>query len=623
MKKLSRALLNELSELNDEQRQAVLNDGNVVLTAGPGSGKTRTAVARAAYLLESQVSPFRGVACITYTNAAADEIRRRVGRLGARTGRRLACSTLHSFCLNEVLRRYSAFTNFRVNDPPRVLGDRDQKNFLQDCFDQLGVVDLQASYRLPVSTKIRRVIACAESLDEFDEREVAAAKLYEATLEERNEIDYEAMVIRALEVVREDDDVRELVRARFPHLLVDEYQDLGGVLHNLISTLVDCAGISVFAVGDVDQSVFGFTGADPRYLKELQERSDFADLPLSINYRSGQRIILAAEAALGIPRGRIAQETRSKGHIFRDSATGGLDQHAQIAVSHVVNTAAGGIPLEKIAVLYPGRGPVLDTMLDELVEQRIPFIHERDDRYPPGEISEFIQRCASRSIADHYLRTLSDEALSKREYFRDAPSIVQLRSSLDFLRIQSGSPVSDSRLALTRRVQAVLEPADSPYPIELPAAEWLELVASTLDLDAIAAHHPNSENESVISTLSELSQEEDLKLQDLSRLEGIIGKMVLTTYHGAKGREFHTVILPGLLSGILPRQVNDRSNWRDPTRLELAEQRRTFYVAITRAEEQVFLIDGPGYSTRNGYWWAGGPSEFVADVINALLGSNE
>ncbi|MFH9044295.1 UvrD-helicase domain-containing protein [Streptomyces sp. NPDC017966] len=107
---VSDTLLTELDNLHPKQRTAVLHDGNVVLRAGPGSGKTRTLVARIAYVLQTQISAFRGVACITYTNAAAEEIRRRVLSSGVRAEGRITCSTVHAFCLNEILRAFAHLT---------------------------------------------------------------------------------------------------------------------------------------------------------------------------------------------------------------------------------------------------------------------------------------------------------------------------------------------------------------------------------------------------------------------------------------------------------------------------------------------------------------------------------
>ncbi|MFJ4806966.1 3'-5' exonuclease [Streptomyces murinus] len=107
-------------------------------------------------------------------------------------------------------------------------------------------------------------------------------------------------------------------------------------------------------------------------------------------------------------------------------------------------------------------------------------------------------------------------------------------------------------------------------------------------------------------------------MQDLACGEEVIGKVLLATYHAAKGREFDTVILPGLLKGLIPQDIPDRGKWRKPTETEFAEQRRTFYVAFTRAESSVNLIVSPGYET-NGYWISRGPSDFVIEMVRRLF----
>lgn len=273
---LSDALLRELEALHPKQREAVLHPGNLVLRAGPGSGKTRTLVARIGYLLQTQISAFRGVACITYTNAAADEIRRRVLRSGMRVEGQISCSTVHAFCLNEILRAFAALTRQPAPQAGQVLSAAATETLLQSCFDAVGIAETPAQYRISENTRIRRALACDEPLSIFDPREVQAACLYEERLLAQGVIDFEAMVVRALHIVRQHEPVRDLLHARFPHLVVDEYQDLGGVLHELVLALHDMAGITIFAVGDIDQSVFGFTGADARYLTALRTGTIFA-----------------------------------------------------------------------------------------------------------------------------------------------------------------------------------------------------------------------------------------------------------------------------------------------------------------------------------------------------------
>ncbi|MFE2717890.1 ATP-dependent helicase [Streptomyces mirabilis] len=614
---VSDTLLAELDSLHPRQRTAVLHDGNVVLRAGPGSGKTRTLVARIAYVLQTQISAFRGVACITYTNTAAEEIRRRVLSSGVRAEVRITCSTVHAFCLNEILRAFAHLTGQLAPQAGQVLNKAATEALLQRCFDQAGITEVLAQHRMPQSTRIRRALACNESLDSFDPREVQAARLYEEQLILRGEIDFEAMVTRAVRTVREHEHVRDLLRARFPHLVVDEYQDLGGVLHELVVALRDLAGITVFAVGDTDQSVYGFTGADAKYLTELAARPDFRDLELEVNYRSGQDIITAAEAALGLPRGRLAREGAPPGDVNLKRVDGGLEDHARLACDLVEEAQNRHISPERIAILYPTRGPLLDAVRSELTRRELDFRHEGDDKLPVGSLSRFVQRCASRAVTNYQIHTAPGAQRADMLRRAQAPSLAALTRALTTLRTEAQLSPPPSRLHVPRALQLCLDPEEL-YPADAPALDWLEQLRAGLALDEVAAEHPDQDNTSSLDALADLCRSKDLLLQDLARGEEIIGKVLLATYHAAKGREFDTVILPGLLKGIIPRDIPDRGKWREPTGTELAEQRRTFYVALTRAESTVTMIVGSGYRTNSGYWISRGPSDFVIEMVRRL-----
>ncbi|MEU4674801.1 ATP-dependent helicase [Amycolatopsis sp. NPDC023774] len=615
---ISDPLLAELDRLHPKQRAAVLSPGNVVLRAGPGSGKTRTLVARIAYVLQTQISAFRGVACITYTNVAADEIRQRVLRSGVHAEGRIRCSTVHGFCLNEILRAFPLLTGQPAPQAGQVLNGTATRLLLQDCFDHVGISEMPARERMNENTLVRRALACGEPLTSFDSREVQAARLYEAQLVVRGQIDFEAMVARALATVRENEPVRDLLRARFPHLIVDEYQDLGGVLHELVLALRDLAGITVFAVGDTDQSVYAFAGADAKYLTALAARDDFDDIELEVNYRSGQQIITVAEAALSTPRRRRAREGAPPGIVKLDQVAGGLDDHASLACDYAQQALQKQVAPERIAVLYPQRGPLLEALQGELTRRQMTYLHERDDKLPPGSLSRFIQRCASRAVANYQIHAAADAA-QRRDMLRrtDAPSIATLARSLTTLRTEANVPRSTSRLLLPRSLQGCLDPQPA-YPADAPASEWVQRLRSDLALDEVAGAHPEQDNGTSLGDLVDLCQSKNLLLQDLAQGVQVIGKILLTTYHSAKGREFDTVILPGLLQGIIPHSVRSAGGWRSPNAKELDEQRRTFYVALTRAEMGLHLITGPGYQTRNGYWRNEGPSEFLREMARRL-----
>lgn len=199
----------------------------------------------------------------------------------------------------------------------------------------------------------------------------------------------------------------------------------------------------------------------------------------------------------------------------------------------------------------------------------------------------------------------------------EAPTLAQLEHALITLRTEAQLPPPASRLALLRTLQTCLDP-QIPYRLDASAHDWLQRLRTALTLDAIAELHPDKDNNAGLDELAGLCQTKNLALQDLAQGEEVIGKILLTTYHSAKGREFDTVILPGLLNGIIPRNVPERGAWRPATPKELAEQQRTFYVALTRAENTLHLIYGPGYHTRNGYWRPDGPSAFLIEMYGRL-----
>lgn len=256
-------------------------------------------------------------------------------------------------------------------------------------------------------------------------------------------------------------------------------------------------------------------------------------------------------------------------------------------------------------------------MRSDLTRRELDFRHEGADKLPAGSLSRFVQRCASRAVTNYQIHTASGAQRADMLRRAQAQSLAALTRSLTTLRTEAQLTPPSSRLHVPRTLQQCLDP-EALYPADAPAIDWLEQLRAGLALDEVAAEHPDQDNTSSLDTLADLCRSKDLLLQDLARGEEIIGKVLLATYHAAKGREFDTVILPGLLKGIVPRDIPDRGKWREPTGTELAEQRRAFYVALTRAESTVSMITGSGYRTKNGYWISRGPSDFVIEMVRRL-----
>jgi len=464
-------------------------------------------------------------------------------------------------------------------------------------------------------TRIRRAIATQEDLEGYGPERVEVALRFEQYLVDMGLIDYEAMVIRTLSLVRKSAGVRDLIAARYPWIVVDEYQDLGNVLHQLILTLHYEAGIEICAVGDPDQSVMGFTGADPRYLNELADDHRFADVNLDINYRCGSAIIAAADAALGQERGHLADPERDEpGVVEPIRVTGDLDEHAGVVIDRIRDLTARGVPADQIAILYPARGRLLSCLVESLTTESVLFIHERDDRLPTGPLAEFLRGCAGRRLAGP--RPCGATGTSPNV---SVPTLSDLLSSYQRLRSEAGLPPVPT-LATISNLQKVIDkrPAEGSAGDE-PVVDMVNELDGILGLDALS--EVRGEDAGSVAALSAAYDRYNLTLEAFAGVDASTGKVVLTTYHSAKGREFRFVILPGLVEGIMPRWAWVRGEgYVAPPPPELAQSRRMFYVGLTRASDAAVLIYGPGWRNDGGYWTELGPSRFAVDVVEAIHG---
>lgn len=608
-------LAREILALNEDQQEAVTHDGDLVVLAGPGSGKTRTLVARVGYLLEMGKSSSRGVAAITYTNHAAREISERLARLGISASGRLTAGTLHSWCLSNILRPYSTLVGRRHPNRLTALDDKSKEwaNLLEECFERAGVM-LIAKYEIPAFTKARRRLAVGDAGEPGDPM-VDAVRMFENEMSDRGFIDFDLMVSSSLSLLVENPRVAQLVAAKYPNIVVDEYQDLGPVLHGLVTLLNEAAGIQVSAFGDPDQTVMGFTGADPRYLNELTER--FHPVTLKVNYRSGRAIIAASHAVLGEKRDHRAREDREDhGVIEPIEVRSGLRRHSQIVVQKISELTASGVPAHEIAVLYPRKGPLLTSLLREFSVGSVDYIHERDELFPSGPVADFIRACAARVVSGY-------QPSIGRESSADAVQTVgELAATYRALRRDSGLEDIPHRFVSKRIASLVRLNPSGDIP---PTLEWLDGLVGNLELSQLAQASPRRLDVNSIEDFKECCIDKALTLVDISAGELRTGKVALTTYHSAKGREWQVVILPGLVDGIMPSRFWDRKRklFPEPPSGRLKQDRLTFYVGLTRAKSAAVLLYGDHWETD----WGGrntlGISRFARDVLTQLSASGD
>lgn len=580
-----------IKELDAEQRSALTAEGNLVITAGPGSGKTRTVVARAGYFLSTQIQSPRGLAAITYTNQAASELREGLVQLGVDATQRLFAGTMHSFCLAQVL-PYATLVGTNLPSLDRLMTRSQIRDLEQECADAVGVNvwGLREDF-----AGLRRRVAASENVSNEPTAYVRAVEHYEALCKRRDVWDFEAIVLSSVRLLEDHPEIAEVIQAKFPVVMIDEYQDLGAGLHRLVELFL-ASGIEITAVGDVDQSIFGFSGGDPVYLEELCCRDDFMVRRLVTNYRCGSAVVAAAELTLDQARGYSADPRRTDpGVIEFRVVEGSPAEQASSVVSSVRQFLNAGVAAEEIAVLVRNRKPLAPLIERGLRAAGIPVQHGGLVTGPVTELGRWLEAAALYAV-----RMLDSSAA-------DLPPEVgasRLLDRLESLRWVAGNlRPSQSRLARVAQLHTTLL-GDNPTP-DLTVRVWLCRVVELLDLHDLARDVGDPRSVDELNEL--LKTPEHVALADLASDSAGTGRVVISTFHGAKGRTFSAVVIPGLSEGVIPPWTGPPWKRVPKTGRALEEERRGFYVALTRSRGSVLLqvsstgIDHQGHETRRGY----------------------
>ena len=625
-----------LAGLNPVQYEAVTHtDGPLLIVAGAGSGKTRVLTHRIAHLIENEgVSPFE-ILAITFTNKAAEEMRIRVTELVGPVAAKMWVSTFHSACVR-ILRRDadrlgypSSFTIYDAADAQRltsyVIRDLglDPKKFVPRAIHaSISAAKNDghspASYAAAAQTIFERKIS-----DVFTE--------YQARLLKAGAMDFDDLLVNTVELFRQHPEVLEQYQRRFRHVMVDEYQDTNRVQNELVLMLCAQHG-NVCVVGDGDQSIYRFRGADMRTILEFETAfPDVTVVLLEQNYRSSQTILDAANAVITNNLGRRPKELWTDAGpgeaIVRYHADDESDE-AQWIAQKIMHLHDAGHAWGDCAVFY--RTNAQSRVIEEyLMRVGIPYKVVGGTRfYDRREIKDALaylkatvnpaDEVAVKRVINVPKRGVGESSVARLDVYARSHAL----TFTDALREAAAAGVTGRALKGIEEFLKVIDDLEH-FVSDGPAAVIEEAMKRSGYTSELEAEH-SIEAEGRIENLAELvgaardfaSVDEFLEqislVADTDDLDGDESTIVLMTLHAAKGLEFPIVFLIGLEDGVFPhlRSIGDPD--------ELEEERRLAYVGITRARERLHLTHAWA-RTMFGSTQYNPPSRFLDEIPPQLV----
>ncbi|HZD87803.1 MAG TPA: UvrD-helicase domain-containing protein [Gaiellaceae bacterium] len=603
-----------LADLNPTQREAVLHtEGPVLVVAGAGSGKTRVLTRRIAHLLGAVGVKPQEILAITFTNKAAAEMRERVGHLVGPPARAAWVMTFHSAC-GRILRREAQRLGYRSNFT--IYDQADQIRLVKRCLEELERDPKRFTPRgihSQISNAKNQLVgpeAYGERVASFYDQTVAEVyDLYQKRLFASNAVDFDDMLYLTVEALERFPEARTKWQDAFRYVLVDEYQDTNHAQYRLLQLLAE-KHRNVFAVGDPDQSIYAFRGADIRNVLEFEH--DFpgaATIALEQNYRSTQNILDAANGVIRNNRERKEKNLWSElgeGDPVRILEVEDEHAEARYVAAEIALLVEEGFSGSEVAVFYRtnAQSRVLE---DVLVRQGIAYQVIGGPRfYERAEVKDLIaylqvldnpyDAVSLLRIANRPRRGIGDTTLARLTTWADQREISLWEASAEAERAGVGAAPQKALHAFRSTIESLMEEAralEVPELIEsvLERSGYLESLEAERTIEAQGRIENLQELVSVAREWREQAQEPTLSSflqevslysdQDAIRGEGSL--VTLMTLHNAKGLEFRAVYLIGMEEGIFPhsRSIEEQG---------IEEERRLCYVGMTRAKERLTLL---------------------------------
>ena len=646
---------NLLENLNKEQKEAVQTvKGPLLILAGAGSGKTKVLTTRIAYLVRQGVRP-KDILAVTFTNKAAKEMKERLGNiLGENTVKYMWVGTFHGICgriLRENIDNYNFQSGKRLDKNFSIYDETDSTAVIKQAIKKLNLDDKVYAPKLVktvisnAKNKMQDAYTYATFARDFKSQKIASIyEEYENALNNNNAIDFDDMLMLTVKLLEQNAQVREYYFNRFKHILVDEYQDTNLAQYRLVKMLYtnNQAEVpeerSLCVVGDVDQSIYSWRGAD--YTIILNFQKDFKNtkvIKLEQNYRSTANILNVANAIIENNTERVDKVLYSnKGEGEKIDYYEAQDEadEANFIVSRIKQDAGGDY--NRFAILY--RTNSQSRALEEAcMAAAVPYrIYGGLKFYDRKEIKDIIAYLkliyntddsqSFRRIVNVPKRAIGETTVKNLQDYAD---------KFDISLFEAGERIDENEEIPTRTRTKIKEFAElikkfKEVQKDYTLQEFVTLVIEKTGYLAELQSQNTPESEADIENLQELVNvagefvPEDSEnilgeflqqvalVSDTDNLDNISNNVTLMTLHSAKGLEFPIVFLAGCDEGVFPHQ----RTFNIPSEME--EERRLMYVGVTRAEEKLYLTSAKRRQMWGEYKYYN-PSRFIEEIPRQLL----
>lgn len=553
-----------LDKLNPQQKQVCIDEGNILLKACPGSGKTRTLTYKIAYLVEKYIDSKKLNIAITYTNRAADEIRERLEKVETPEDK-VWVGTIHQFCLEFIIRPYTMYHK-RLRKGYHIIDEYVTKQYIEEIIEELGI---DIGYSKP-----------------FEYPEIL--EKYQKKLLDEKEIDFNDILSISFDLISDKKFIAENISGIIRTILVDEYQDTNELQYKILSSIVRAdKKIQVTFVGDTDQAIYGGLGGVAKTCDELQKEFGikFLERKLDGCYRSTQRIVdyYSYFQLKGMKIQAVSDIKDEIGCLIYDNTINKSELFEKIACI-VKDELSKGIPETEICIIAPQWWllfPLSKKMKELLPDVKFDAPDITPIKYDPMNIFYLISKL---------LFTESGKRITSRK--RVANEIIEILTE-------------EYKIRLSEQIDSyrVLKVINSIYPTKENGIAYLQeaiskfLVGIGIELSIEASLYKAYEDfmERIKDRVknNHLSTDIDVFRQCFKEKEGV----VINTFHGVKGEEYTTVIAFGILKGYIP-------HWdiiiNKPIDYQKNETKKLLYVVCSRAKKNLFLFSEQGRTTQKG-----------------------